>query len=64
MQDMKIYILIEGQEKESEVRIDGNLETLRELLNKLRVELFPSAPVAALPVKDPKQNEGGTHVTA
>ena len=46
MQDLKIYILIEDKEHESEVRIDGNLETLRSLFDVLRTEFaIPSLPV-------------------
>jgi hypothetical protein len=36
MQDMKVYILIEDKENETEVRIDGDLETLRGVLHALR----------------------------
>src|SRR5438093_1124830 len=41
MQDLRFYLLIEDKEKESEVRIDGNLETLRELIHALRADLAP-----------------------
>jgi len=64
MQDLKIYILIEDKKNESEVRIDGNFEILRELLYSIYAEFADPAPIIALPVEDPKQNEGGTHVTA
>lgn len=67
MQGMKIYILIE--DKENEIRIDGNLETLRGLLYILRAELLDPALVSngdaitALSIEDPKPEQGGTHVT-
>jgi hypothetical protein len=49
MQDLRFYLLIEDKEKESEVRIDGNLDTFRVLLYALRADL-----VNCLPVEDHK----------
>jgi hypothetical protein len=41
MEGVKVYILVEDKEKGSEVRIDGNLESLRELLSALRKDSNP-----------------------
>jgi hypothetical protein len=58
VQDIRIYILIENKDNDAEVRIDGNLETLRELLYVIRAEI---TPVAAISAEDWKQNKRGTH---
>jgi hypothetical protein len=59
MQDMKIYILIEDKENEAEVRIDGNLEKLRGLIDAIWTELTASSLVTTLSDEDPKQCIGG-----
>ncbi len=61
MQGMKIYILIEDKENEAEVRIDGNLETLRGLIYILCPELADPARIDALSMQEIKQE--GINVT-
>ena len=63
MQDLKFYILIEGNEKESEVRIDGNLAMLRKLLHTLHAEITNSVPVALVPADKLKYEQGENNVT-
>ena len=54
MQDMRFYLLIEDKAKESEVRIDGNLQTFRELIYALRAGPLPANCLSS---DDPKQSE-------
>jgi hypothetical protein len=62
MQDLKIYILIEDREKESEVRIDGNFETLRELFYVICTK-FADRNLGAIQADDLKHKQGETNVT-
>jgi hypothetical protein len=61
MQDMRFYLLIETNEKGSDVRIDGNLETFRDLLQILRADL---TPVTTLLAEDPKPAQRESCATA
>ncbi|MCZ2121833.1 MAG: hypothetical protein LC108_06190 [Anaerolineales bacterium] len=47
MQELKVFIVIEGDKQKDELRIDGNLETLRAFL--LGVGLLEPQPVPELP---------------
>ena len=46
MKKLRFYLLIEDQEKESEVRIDGDVETFRELVKALFAEVAAQQPLA------------------
>ena len=63
MQGLRFYILIEDKEKESEVRMDGNLETLRVLLYALRAEFAHPTPITVLPTENMKPEQEGINVT-
>ncbi|HAW50769.1 MAG TPA: hypothetical protein DCX54_00335 [Flavobacteriales bacterium] len=63
MRSLKFYILIESKEKESEVRIDGSLETLRELFHTLCAELANPVPIISSPAEEHKHEQGGDNAT-
>jgi hypothetical protein len=55
MQTLKVFIFVEGESGKDELRIDGNLETLRAFLlgvGNFEIQSFP-ARVDPLPLADP-----------
>ncbi|HNC09535.1 MAG TPA: hypothetical protein PLX14_12565 [Anaerolineales bacterium] len=65
MEGIKIYVLIEDKENEAEIRIDGNLETLRGLIYILYTEIANSANDNTVPTQSNKvKQEDLVHAVA